>query len=231
MALNFPASPSNGDTYSINGVTYVYDSTKTYWVTQSISGILGNFDLNTLTTSTTDGDGDYFAVVDTSGNQRKLTKANINISGFNNNAGYVTASSDTTFTNKGGNISQWTNDSGYITASSTATLTNKSGNISQWTNDSGYITNANGGNAATLDGIDSTSFLRSDATDTASGALTFNGNIRINSELLDAGGGAGSPGQILSSTGSAVDWIDAPTGGTGGGITTGKAIAMAMVFG
>jgi len=29
---------------------------------------------------------------------------------------------------------------GYITASSTDTLTNKSGNISQWTNDSGYIT-------------------------------------------------------------------------------------------
>jgi len=29
---------------------------------------------------------------------------------------------------------------GYITASSTDTLTNKSGNISQWTNDSGYLT-------------------------------------------------------------------------------------------
>jgi hypothetical protein len=29
---------------------------------------------------------------------------------------------------------------GYITASSTSTLTNKSGNISQWTNDSGYLT-------------------------------------------------------------------------------------------
>src|SRR5210317_2584115 len=29
---------------------------------------------------------------------------------------------------------------GYITASSTNTLTNKSGNISQWTNDSGYLT-------------------------------------------------------------------------------------------
>lgn len=29
---------------------------------------------------------------------------------------------------------------GYVTASSTATFTNKSGNISQWTNDSGYLT-------------------------------------------------------------------------------------------
>ena len=32
------------------------------------------------------------------------------------------------------------NSAGYITADSTATLTNKSGNISQWTNDAGYIT-------------------------------------------------------------------------------------------
>jgi hypothetical protein len=33
-----------------------------------------------------------------------------------------------------------TNSAGYITASSTDTLTNKSGNISQWTNDAGYLT-------------------------------------------------------------------------------------------
>ena len=40
-------------------------------------------DLSELTTSTSNGDGDYFAVVDTSNVQRKLTKANINLSGFN----------------------------------------------------------------------------------------------------------------------------------------------------
>lgn len=39
------------------------------------------------------------------------------------------------------NNNQLTNGAGYITASSTDTLTNKSGNISQWTNDSGYTTN------------------------------------------------------------------------------------------
>ena len=42
-------------------------------------------DLSELTTSTSDGDGDYFAVVDTSNVQRKLTKGNINLSGFNDN--------------------------------------------------------------------------------------------------------------------------------------------------
>ena len=43
-------------------------------------------------------------------------------------------------TQPGDNVSTLTNDAGYITASSTNTLTNKSGNISQWTNDSGYLT-------------------------------------------------------------------------------------------
>ena len=42
-----------------------------------------------------------------------------------------------------------------------------------------YITSADGGDAATLDGIDSTSFLRSDAADTkTSGNLTFNDSIQ-----------------------------------------------------
>jgi len=52
--------------------------------------------LNELTTSTTNGDGDYFVVVDTGGVQRKLTKANINNSGFNNDAGYTTNVGDIT---------------------------------------------------------------------------------------------------------------------------------------
>lgn len=88
-----------------------------------------SLDLNELTTSTSDGDGDFFAVVDAGGNQKKLTKGNINISGFNN--------------------------------------------------DSGFITSANGGNAATLDSIDSSQFLRSDAADTkTSGDLSFSDNVK-----------------------------------------------------
>jgi hypothetical protein len=54
----------------------------------------------------------------------------------------------------------------------------------------GYITSASGGNAATLDGIDSTSFLRSDAADTASGVISFTGGhgaINItNSSILSS---------------------------------------------
>src|SRR6056300_326105 len=50
-------------------------------------------DLSELTTSTSDADGDFFAVVDAANAQKKLTKANINISGFNNDSGFIDGSS------------------------------------------------------------------------------------------------------------------------------------------
>ena len=46
-------------------------------------------------------------------------------------------------------------------------------NNNQLTNGAGYITSADGGNAGTLDSIDSSSFLRSDAADTASQRINF----------------------------------------------------------
>jgi len=49
-------------------------------------------DLSELTTSTSDADGDFFAVVDAANAQKKLTKANINISGFNNDSGFIDGS-------------------------------------------------------------------------------------------------------------------------------------------
>jgi len=53
-------------------------------------------DLSELTTSTSDADGDFFCVVDSANAQKKLTKGNINISGFNNDAGYTTNVGDIT---------------------------------------------------------------------------------------------------------------------------------------
>jgi hypothetical protein len=46
-------------------------------------------------------------------------------------------------------------------------------NTNQLTNGAGFITSADGGNAATLDSLDSTQFLRSDASDTMTGTLTI----------------------------------------------------------
>jgi len=53
-------------------------------------------DLSELTTSVTDADGDFSAVVDAANAQKKLTKGNINNSGFNNDAGYTTNVGDIT---------------------------------------------------------------------------------------------------------------------------------------
>lgn len=49
-------------------------------------------------------------------------QSDVNVGGFTNDAGYITASSTDTLTNKSGNISMWTNDSGYITGNQTITL-------------------------------------------------------------------------------------------------------------
>jgi hypothetical protein len=51
------------------------------------------------------------------------------------------------------------------------------------TNGAGYITSADGGNAATLDSIDSSQFLRSDAADTATGLLTLSGGIAVSGRV------------------------------------------------
>ena len=52
-------------------------------------------------------------------------------------------------------------------------------NTNQLTNGAGFITSADGGNAATLDSLDSTAFLRANAADSASSEITFNGGISI----------------------------------------------------
>jgi|SaaInl5LU_22_DNA_1037371.scaffolds.fasta_scaffold64159_3 hypothetical protein len=69
--LNFPASPSNGDTYD----NFVYDATKGAWKLQTL---LGN-DLDNLNDvdATTPTDGDYLAYNDSTGNWEPLTPPEI----------------------------------------------------------------------------------------------------------------------------------------------------------
>ena len=221
-------------------------------------------DLSELTTSTSNGDGDFFAVVDSANAQKKLTKANIALSGFNNDSGFITSSDDisgnaatatalatarnfsltgdvtagaVSFDGTGnvalsttiaansvalgtdttgnyvsslvaGNLIDLQNNSGEsatptidvdlseLTTSTTNAdgsffavvdgtnvqrkLTKSNINLSGFNNDSGFITSADGGNAATLDGLDSTQFLRSDASDNyTSGTLTFNSGTQL----------------------------------------------------
>jgi len=77
-----------------------------------------NLDLNELATSTTNTDGDYFVVVDSAdGSQHKLTKANIAISGFNNDAGFSTTTGTVTSVATGTGLT-----GGTITSSGTLSL-------------------------------------------------------------------------------------------------------------
>jgi len=77
-------------------------------------------DLSELTTSTSDADGDFFAVVDSANAQKKLTKGNINLSGFNNDAGFSTTTG--TVTSVGVTAGSGLTGGGTITSSGTVTL-------------------------------------------------------------------------------------------------------------
>lgn len=67
------------------------------------------------------------------------------------------------------------------------------------------VTQSTGNNAGTIDGLDSSQFLRSDANDTATGILTLNNQVRINSYLMQ-------------DSGSSYDvWLQGNSTSTGGG--------------
>src|SRR6056300_286064 len=73
-----------------------------------------NVDLSELTTYTSDTDGDFFVVVDSVNAQKKLTKANINTSGFNNDAGYTTNTGDITSVTGGNGLTGSVTTSGSL---------------------------------------------------------------------------------------------------------------------
>jgi hypothetical protein len=75
---------------------------------------IARIDLNLLTTSTADGDGDFFVVVDSVGAEKKLTKANINISGFNNDSGFTTNTGTVTSVTGGNGLTGTVTTSGSL---------------------------------------------------------------------------------------------------------------------
>lgn len=79
-----------------------------------------NVDLSELTTSTSDGDGDFFVVVDSVNAQKKLTKGNIAISGFNNDSGFTTNTG--TVTSVGITAGTGLSGGGTVTTSGTVSL-------------------------------------------------------------------------------------------------------------
>ena len=146
-----------------------------------------NVDLSELSTSTADGDGDFFVVVDSFNAQRKLTKGDINISGFNNDAGYTTNVGDITGVTAGTYITGG-GTSGTVTVNVDATSANTASKVVARDSSGDFsariITAALSGNASsadyataagdadTVDGLHASQFLRSDATDAFSGTIT-----------------------------------------------------------
>lgn len=77
-------------------------------------------------------------------------------------------------------------------------------NNNELTNGAGYITSADGGNAQTIDSLDSTQFLRSDAADTkTSGDLSFSDDVK------SVFGTGGDLGIYHDGTNSYIDQTDA----------------------
>ncbi len=88
-----------GANLTITGTTIAATDTNTTYtagIALDLNSTTFDVDLSELTTSTADIDGDYFVVIDTSNAQKKLTKANIALSGFDNDLGWTTSTGDIT---------------------------------------------------------------------------------------------------------------------------------------
>jgi hypothetical protein len=163
-----------------------------------------------------------------------LLTPNVSASGAVNNAGLTNSSVTigSTAVSLGATVTTF---AGLTSVTSTTFVGALTGNASTATS-AGSVTNTltigtglsgtsfNGSAAVTI-AIDSTV-----ATLTGTQTLT---NKSLTSPIvtgtLTAGGGVGTNGQVLQSTGTGVQW--ATSAGGSGGITTGKSIAMAIVFG
>ena len=86
-----------------SGVTSVATGTGLTGGTITSSGTL-SLNLNGLSTTTTAGNADFFAVVNSSGTQYKIAPGNINISTFNNNSGFTSNAGDITAVTAGTNL-------------------------------------------------------------------------------------------------------------------------------
>ena len=163
-------------------------------------------DLSELTASSSNADGDYFVVLDTSDAQKKLVKGNINVSGFNNDAGYgvgdITGVTAGTYVTGGGT-------SGTVTVNVDATSANTaskvvardgSGNFS-----AGTITAALTGtasNAALLDSYDSSQTESGNTVAVRTSAGYLNANYFNGSGTFSTSGASSGMSNFTGNNGS-----------------------------
>ena len=166
------ASMSTGGTVTSVGLTAgnLIDLSGTNPITSS-GTITIDVDLSELATSVTNGDGDYFVVVDSTNGQHKLTKSNINLSGFSNDAGWTSNAGTVTSVSGTGSVDGITL-SGTVTGSGNLTL---SGNINVGSV-TGTLPVGNGGTGLTTVGANYILTGNGTAALTAESGLTYNGS-------------------------------------------------------
>jgi len=136
-------------------------------------------DLSELSTSTTNGDGDFFVVVDTSNAQRKLTKANIAISGFNNDSGFTTNTGTVTSVSGGNGLTGSVTTSGSLAVGAGTGIDVTADAVAVDVSD--FMSNGANNRVLTATGTDAmnaeANMTFDGSTLTVTGAITTTGNV------------------------------------------------------
>src|SRR5210317_1668798 len=136
-------------------------------------------DLSELTTSTSDADGDFFAVVDAANAQKKLTKGNINISGFNNDSGFTTNTGTVTSVSGGNGLTGSVTTSGSLAVGAGTGIDVTADAVAVDVSD--FMTNGANNRVLTATGTDAmnaeANMTFDGSTLTVTGAITTTGNV------------------------------------------------------
>ena len=134
---------------------------------------IARIDLDLLTTSTADADGDFFVVVDSAGAEKKLTKANIAISGFDNDSGFTTNTGTVTQVDGGNGLTGSVTTSGSLAVGAGTGIDVAADAISVDVSD--FMTNGANNRILTATGTDA---MNAEANLTFDGSdLTVSGNV------------------------------------------------------
>jgi hypothetical protein len=136
-------------------------------------------DLSELTTSTSDADGDFFVVVDSVNAQKKLTKGNINLSGFNNDSGFSTTTGTVTSVSGGNGLTGTVTTSGSLAVGEGTGIDVAADSISVDVSD--FMTNGSDNRVLTATGTDA---MNAEANMTFDGStLTVAGDITATGDI------------------------------------------------